>query len=92
MDRNGEVFVTYKWLFATAISLLLITLGFVYFAYGGMNKALESKADIRWVETRAEINKARIDMLYSQLEKMSDKQDSMMKEIYNIRDLIKKGR
>jgi len=89
MTDNNEVYVTYKWLFVTAISILTISLGFLYFSYGGVTKALDAKADIQWVEQRAATNSVRIDILCDTLNKLETKQDKILDEINKIKALIR---
>jgi hypothetical protein len=88
MNENSNTYVTYKWLFATAVSLLVITLGFVYFAFSNINTGLGNKADIKWVETRTNVDSGRIDALCTKIEKMEDKQDALLKELYAIKALL----
>ena len=88
--RNSDVYVTYKWLFATAVSILVISLGFIYFVFGGLTRSLDAKADIKWVEQRADDNSSRITRLVSQLDKMEDKQDAMLTELYKMRGMSKR--
>ncbi len=84
-------YVTYKWLLATALSLLGISLTFIYFTFASITRAMESKADIKWVELRAQMNTTRIDVLCTQLDKMEDKQDEMIKGVNSIKSLMKEN-
>ena len=87
---NERMYVTYKWLFATAISIMVISLGFIYFSYSGIYKSIEGKADIKWAELRADANSARITALCIQLEKMESKQDKMLTDLHEIKGAIVK--
>lgn len=92
MSEDESKFVTYKWLFATAVSLLIITLGFSYFFFGSITQALQGKADVKWVEERANLNATRITILNTQLDKMESKQDEILRELYAIKSLIRNGK
>jgi hypothetical protein len=39
--KNGETYVTYKWLFVQAVSIIIIVMGAVYFTVGHFSRATE---------------------------------------------------
>jgi len=88
--KNSDVYVTYKWLFATAISILVISLGFIYFVFGGLTRSLDAKANIKWVEQQADHNLSRINILVTQLDKMEIKQDTMLIQLYKMQGMSKR--